>query len=73
MYLEIDYGVANILRQLVLTEIDSCIASARHARIRAANHNDYRESDIALKYENRARVLIDFLNALDSSMKAYRL
>lgn len=66
MLLKVDYPAVVILREIVLREIDVCIDSARVARLRAADRDDYRESDIALRWENRAELLMSVLDDLPS-------
>lgn len=65
MILKLDHLACVILRELILMEIDSCIGSARSARLRAFNCGDARDSDIALRYENRAEALMSVLDQLE--------
>lgn len=66
MFVKIEYPTAVVLRELALVEINACIDAARSARLRASQKMDFRESDVALLYENRASILMDFTDQIDS-------
>lgn len=69
MLLKLDYPAITILREIILQEINICIDAARDARLRAAERGDYRESDIALRYENRAELLFPVLDQVNASRR----
>lgn len=55
--LRIEYPTLVLLRELVMMEVDSCIASVQTFRLR--------ESSLALMYEQRASLLMDFLDVVE--------
>lgn len=65
--LKLEYPIVVLLRELAVMEIDSCIASARQARLKAYERGDtFSDPSIALRYEQRASLLLDFLDAIES-------